>query len=78
MTTKPKATWHTIHVKYWSCHNPEHRHKSESVAEGCIGKQKNKSAPQRHWDRAALKNVLEMKRAGLTYTEIGAAVKGTP
>ncbi len=66
----------TIEVIRWSCSNPEHRHRTQEVAQRCID---TKSKPKREtniWTKENLKSILADRRSGMTYKKIGEKWRG--
>ena len=64
----------TVEVRYWTCLNPDHRHKTRAVAAGCIAKTEKKlnSAPPRRWNQEMHMKVIEQRDIdGMTFKAIG-------
>lgn len=64
----------TVEVRYWTCLNPDHRHKTRDVAARCIAKTEKKlnSAPPRRWTKEMHLKVIEQRDIdGMTFRAIG-------
>ena len=68
---KPKRKTVKVEVVYWECNVSEHRHKTYEAALNCMAIRKNTVKGDKKWTELNLKTVLEQRRQGMTYREIG-------
>lgn len=74
---KPKLKIELIRVEYWDCGNPDHRHKTSSVASACIEKREKRvalSAGARKWTNEAYADVLKRRRDGEKQCDIARSI----
>jgi DNA-directed RNA polymerase alpha subunit len=70
---KPKLKTELVRVDYWTCGNPDHRHKTEVVAQACIDKREaaeKHTAGARRWTPEAYAEVLKAYRGGTRKSEL--------
>jgi DNA-directed RNA polymerase alpha subunit len=70
---KPKLKTEIVRVDYWTCGAPDHRHKTEAVAQACIDKREKAAehnAGARRWTPEAYAKVLDAYRGGTRKSEI--------
>ncbi len=53
-----------VEVEYWTCTNPDHRHKTKEVAQRCIDKAIAPKKEPKRWSKAVLFDLLDKKLAG--------------
>lgn len=70
---KPEFKTEVVSVSYWSCGNPDHRHRTEDIAARCIARHRPATSrpPPRQWSWEEKDQILAEYRAGSTLREIG-------
>lgn len=63
-----------IESEYWTCHNKDHRHRKQHVAEKCIAKSEQPKRDIKRWTRQELLSFLEYKRYGSNMTVLAKAL----
>lgn len=70
---KPKLKTELVRVDHWTCGNPDHRHKTEAVAQACIDKREaaeKHTAGARRWTPEAYAEALKAYRGGTRKSEL--------
>jgi len=62
-----------VELRYWSCLNPNHRHKTKQIADACIKKEQEKVKPRR-WTDAMYAEVKVKRDSGMTFKAIGDSI----
>lgn len=78
---KPKLKTELVRVEYWDCGNPDHRHKTEDVAQACIEKREARTALNtgaRKWTNEAYAAVLAEHRAGARQVDLAKSLGLSP
>lgn len=53
-----------VESEYWTCANPQHRHRQEDVAKRCIEKSQREKVPVKRWSRDEVMMFLARKNSG--------------
>ena len=61
---KKKKEIELVEVEYWTCKNPNHRHRTQCVAQKCIDKDGQPKRQHKRWSKAELYDMLNKKLAG--------------
>lgn len=68
---KSKKLTELVEITYWSCAIPEHRHKTNPVAEACIAKHSTPKRPIRRWTNQERADACESVIYGESFTAVG-------
>lgn len=61
---KPQLDYEFIQREFWTCKNPQHRHRTEEIAKKCIDESERIKIEPKRWKKKELYYFLEKKRAG--------------